>query len=215
VIDGRYFLGYPVTLGFGEVVPETAAYGPHTGLDVGTPLNTPLPALLTGRVVDVRRERLGGLQVKVQDSSGATALFAHLAEADVIAGEPVTHDTIIGLSGMSGEAVTGPHVHIETRSPSGQLVDPVAFFGASSSAAQDRDCPAGWSKDSWGTCVPFAPGKAPTGPLDAPLKGAADAIGGGVAGIAGGIAGGIASTAAIVAVVLVLVVIGGRRVIGN
>jgi len=233
VSDGRgFYFGdteYPITLGFGEVVPETAMYGPHTGLDLGTPL----PALLTGRVVDVRRERLGGLQVKLQDDSGATALFAHLDEARVIAGEPVTRDTIIGLTGMSGEAVTGPHVHIETRSQSGQLVDPVAFFGGASSSSSTPTCPMGYTYDpatrsckSWvpGGIVPNVPvgGRIPESGDEAVKKAVDPVIGGAVQGAVdaalgpiGGAISGAVTTIAFLAVVGGLVFIGGRRLLGN
>lgn len=224
MIDGRtFYLGgepFPISLGFGEVVPATAAYGPHTGLDVAAPVGTPVPALLEGRVESVRTTPLGGLQVLVRARGGASALFAHLSEADVAPGEPVTPQTFIGRSGASGSAVIGPHLHVETRSPAGTLVDPRQLLGDRAGAG---DCPPGYVRSIFGACVRagFVPdvGPLPTLPLlgedfgtpERPNPKAPDQS----VDLIGGAIGGAVSAVAVLGVVVVLGILGARRLLGG
>lgn len=246
MIDGQLFTiapgeSFPVTLGFGEVTPETAQYGPHTGIDVGAPLGSALDALLGGTVSAVRTENLGGLEVQVTAPSGESVLFAHLSEADVQPGEVVTPETLIGYTGMSGSAVTGPHVHIETRNAGGSLVDPLSVLGGAP-ASSTPTCPAGQVLGPDGVTCGYVGrgGFIPADNQPQPAGGVAGAgrpgSGGSIAGIpgaqdtltaagrgaaanpldaiGGAIGNGVAAIAVIV-VVLVLVVAGGRRVIGE
>lgn len=214
---------FPITLGFGDVTPDTAQYGPHTGIDVGAPLGSGLDALLGGTVSAVQTEYLGGLEVKVTAPGGESVLFAHLSEADVAPGDVVTPDTFIGYTGASGAAVTGPHVHIETRNAGGQLIDPLTALrdAPSSGATNDAPCRLPGSKRINGVCLtaggygpaedfvtnPAGPGKGPGTAKDQPVIDIPGAI--------GAAAGNTLTAAAIIVVVLALVAIGGRRIIGT
>lgn len=238
-VDGSLFTiapgeRFPITLGFGEVVPETAAYGPHTGIDVGAPLGSGLDALLGGTVTAVRTEKLGGLEVQVTAPTGESVLFAHLSEAAVAPGDVVSPGTFIGYTGASGSAVTGPHVHIETRSAAGALVDPLSILGSdalsgapssSTTPAADKQCPPGsvlrngvcYSGGGFGPPVDFLPVPIPgtagykPNPAANPTGGIFPDLGAAI----GAAAGNALSAVVIVVIVLVLVVAGGRRVIGE
>jgi murein DD-endopeptidase MepM/ murein hydrolase activator NlpD len=66
-----------------------------------------------------------GLGIIIDNGHGWQALYAHLAEIKAIPGQPVTPDTVIGLTGNTGCA-TGPHLHFGLRR-NGELVDPALF----------------------------------------------------------------------------------------
>jgi murein DD-endopeptidase MepM/ murein hydrolase activator NlpD len=55
--------------------------------------------------------------------NGLQALYAHLSQIDVAAGQVVTPETVIGASGDTG-CVSGAHLHFGLRRD-GQLVDPL------------------------------------------------------------------------------------------
>jgi murein DD-endopeptidase MepM/ murein hydrolase activator NlpD len=100
----------------------------HTGVDIMNPLGTPVLAVGDGQVVFAGSDALqafgprtgyyGNLVVIRLDGAPKTepvyALFAHLSEVLVDAGQPVRAGDVIGLVGMTGIAI-GPHLHLEVR----------------------------------------------------------------------------------------------------
>jgi murein DD-endopeptidase MepM/ murein hydrolase activator NlpD len=61
--------------------------------------------------------------VIVKVGGGVSAMYAHLSEVDVRAGQVVAAGQQLGLIGMTGNA-TGPHLHFEVRIH-GAAVDPL------------------------------------------------------------------------------------------
>ncbi|MGK7905857.1 MAG: M23 family metallopeptidase [Synechococcus sp.] len=112
--------GAPVTSEFGpRVNPVTGQFQrQHSGIDLGTPMGTPIRAACDG-VVMVAAPRWGyGNYVVIdhgvnEEGNRLTTGYAHLSRIDVAVGQPVTRGEVVGLSGNSGLS-TGPHLHFET-----------------------------------------------------------------------------------------------------
>lgn len=134
---------YPITSGvvtdpFGRM----RSTGPHSGIDLGTRFNSAgepdpngkpdigliLTAPFDGKVVTIFDDAGGGLQMIIEADDGTKVGFAHLLKTSVAKGERFQLGDIIGACGNSGK-VTGPHLHLTVRDPSGQLVDPAPYLG--------------------------------------------------------------------------------------
>lgn len=85
----------------------------HTGIDIGmfegTELSLPVPM----RVVDIREQYEMGNVLYAEDAWGNVLVFAHLSEILVDLGNLVKSDEIFALSGNTGAATKGPHLHFE------------------------------------------------------------------------------------------------------
>ncbi len=100
----------------------------HTGVDIPTPVGTPVLAAGPGTIVwagyGVYRGGVDphdpyGLAVTIRHDFGYQGqplytIYGHLSQIDVAEGQYVDTGTIIGLSGETGN-VTGPHLHFEVR----------------------------------------------------------------------------------------------------
>ena len=121
---------YPVTQGFGDnpnlVINGVRVYGPegHDGVDLGTPVGSPLYAPRSGRVKDVNNHPAYGLRIKI-DNGKNVDYVGHLSQAQVSIGQQVSEGQQIGLSGRSGN-VTGPHTHWGLFDYSGRVLNPQA-----------------------------------------------------------------------------------------
>lgn len=104
----------------GHAYPVGAALGVsqhyhtfHPGLDIRAPKGTPVLAVATGLVTEVREEFFGyGKHVRIVHDGTMTSLYAHLDEIGVEVGQRVIAGEEIGTIGTSGWA-TGPHLHLE------------------------------------------------------------------------------------------------------
>mgnify|MGYP002620077812 CR=1 FL=1 len=107
---------YPITQSYGEVVPGVTYQGkPHTGIDYGCPMQTPILASADGTVMAAGWDVTGyGFRVIIKHADGRATLYAHLDSISVSANDKVTQGQEIGLSGSTGYA-TGPHLHFEAR----------------------------------------------------------------------------------------------------
>lgn len=130
--------GYRVTTPFRK--PGGWAAGFHTGADLAAPSGARVVAMRSGRVIHVGWRGWGnsyGVQVIIDHGRGLKAAYCHLSRTSVRVGQDVTEGTEIGQVGTTGNS-TGPHLHVECRqSPfeySNRVVNPVAYFGAGSSA---------------------------------------------------------------------------------
>lgn len=83
----------------------------HPGIDVqGAP---PIFPIDKGTVSDVISSKWGyGNHVYVQHNNGRSSLYAHLSKINVVKGQEVTRDSILGTMGRTGWA-TGIHLHLE------------------------------------------------------------------------------------------------------
>jgi murein DD-endopeptidase MepM/ murein hydrolase activator NlpD len=116
-------------------VPGPWAMGYHTGVDFAAAVGTSVHSVGPGTVVRSGWDGAYGIDVVVKLTDGHYALYGHLSQASVTAGQQVSADQQVGLSGATGH-VTGPHLHFEIRStPSyGSDVDPIAYLRAHGAA---------------------------------------------------------------------------------
>jgi len=124
---------FQVVLG-GRSLPVTQGWGPsplggeptwlgyphfHTGVDIGTPVGTPLYSPDDG--VATQRTAGGALIESVRLASGYTWSLLHLDRQ--VANGAVHRGELIGYSGNTGYS-TGPHLHTELKDPQGRWVAP-------------------------------------------------------------------------------------------
>lgn len=100
----------------------------HRGVDIGTPLGTPVRAMAPGRVEFAGTMSGYGLMVVVDHGSGVRTVYAHLSEVRAEAGQMLHGRPVIGLSGSSGTS-SAPHVHFEVVR-NGNHEDPVPLLGS-------------------------------------------------------------------------------------
>lgn len=108
--------GGVITQHFGE---RSRLYGgkPHNGLDIGTPIGTPIFVAEDGKVVAVdnndrsfRYKYQYGKYVLIQHSNNLMTLYAHLSSQVATVGATVKRGDLIGYSGNTGYS-TGAHLH--------------------------------------------------------------------------------------------------------
>lgn len=100
----------------------------HSGMDFRTPVGTNIYPLMAGTVALVKNEKYGyGNYIVIAHEKGYETLYAHLSKSMVKEGQPVTTDTILGLSGNTGRS-TGPHLHFEVYED-GKTINPAPILG--------------------------------------------------------------------------------------
>jgi len=103
----------------------TRGYSVHLGVDIASPVGTPVAACGKGRVVFAESRILSGNTVIIEHLPGLFSVYYHLSTIAVKAGDVVDQGTVIGAVGMTGFA-TGPHLHWEVEN-GGVAVDPDAL----------------------------------------------------------------------------------------
>lgn len=96
----------------------------HKGVDMFNARNTPLIAVVSGRV-KFSSNSLGGLSTHLY-AGGTTYYYTHLERhpTNISSGQNVTAGTVIGYLGNSGNArYTSPHLHFEIR-PNNVAINP-------------------------------------------------------------------------------------------
>ncbi len=101
---------------------------PHSGVDFGGEVGTPVRASNYGIVVLALPMYFTGNTVVVDHGMRLFSVFAHLSAFNVSAGDHVAPDTVVGLLGATGR-VTGPHLHWAVRLD-GARVDPMSLIAA-------------------------------------------------------------------------------------
>jgi hypothetical protein len=87
----------------------------HQGIDIGIPEGTPLRSPISG-IAFIDHTDTSGNILWIIDTTGASNLAircCHLSEYTVVNGQQVAMGDVVALSGMSGDWVTGPHLHLE------------------------------------------------------------------------------------------------------
>jgi murein DD-endopeptidase MepM/ murein hydrolase activator NlpD len=82
----------------------------HTGLDIGSPMGTPVRAAMSGRVSSTGYNDVSGNYVVISHHSGYRTLYGHLNVIRVKSGAYVKTGDRIGDVGSTGLS-TGPHLH--------------------------------------------------------------------------------------------------------
>ncbi|RDU66710.1 peptidase [Helicobacter didelphidarum] len=108
--------------------PILKIYHIHTGIDMATPMNTPVYATADGVIDWASNSGNGGYGklVKISHAFGFRTYYAHLNDIKVQRGEFVKKGQLVALSGSTGTS-TGPHLHYEIRFL-GQPIDPINFI---------------------------------------------------------------------------------------
>jgi len=94
----------------------------HPGVDITSPIGTPIVAAKPGKVIEVGTTYDGGYgtHVIIGHDDGRSTLYAHMAYFTVSLGQIVSAGEQIGVVGMTGRT-TGPHLHFEVRTPGGNI----------------------------------------------------------------------------------------------
>ncbi len=124
-------LGGQITSPFGyRVHPIFKTRKFHSGIDIAAPINTPIRASNTGRVI--MSGWYGGYgKVVIIDhgivrGQAITTLYGHLNSINVTQGQQVKQGQVIGRVGTTGYS-TGPHCHFEVR-VKGQPRNPLNYI---------------------------------------------------------------------------------------
>lgn len=119
---------YRITSPFGRrTSPTTGASTNHNGIDIATPMRTPILAPADGTIGYVVRNEAGGLQVAIDIKDFDLRVgFAHLDESVVRNGQVVHKGDTIAYTGNSGRS-TGPHLHLTVKNSFG-MQDPTKYF---------------------------------------------------------------------------------------
>lgn len=109
----------------------TSHFGPrwgrfHYGIDVSSPLGTPVHAYREGTVAFTGYNSILGNMVTISHGNGLVTRYGHMTSFLVTTGQKVEEGEAIGLSGNSGYS-TGPHVHFEVREK-GIAMDPLQYL---------------------------------------------------------------------------------------
>jgi len=134
---GRMFVsGFRVTSGFGmRRLPHERVARMHQGIDLQTPISTPVIAPFCGKIVNVRNTRRGGVTLRFV-STGAEKdvelLLMHLQSVPRLG--KVSRNEVLAYTGNTGVMTNGrrvgAHLHLEMRK-NGQVVDPLLYIIAS------------------------------------------------------------------------------------
>ena len=98
----------------------------HPGIDIGSPMGTPVAAPAPGTVVAADVHGGFGKHVMIDHGNGVRSLYGHLSAIDVKVGDRVEKGQVLGLVGSTGRS-TGPHLHYELL-VHGSPVDPRGFL---------------------------------------------------------------------------------------
>jgi murein DD-endopeptidase len=118
--------GAPITSPFGmRINPVLGVPKMHTGVDIGVPLMTPIPATSDGVVKRVGDDAVNGRFLVIDHGRGVTTAYCHDTRVLARIGDKVTRGQIVAYSGETGRA-TGPHLHYQLEI-GGTPVDPLPF----------------------------------------------------------------------------------------
>ena len=128
-IERNAYLTYPVPNLGNYKLDGTEYSGSHPGVDIKTPLGTPVYATANGIVFKAANQRTGfGKHIIImhigapdpknpEKKTTLYSAYAHLSEILVREGDKVTKGQLIGRTGQTGMA-TGPHLHFQIDRPS-------------------------------------------------------------------------------------------------
>ena len=111
----------------GVVSRRFAPASGHYGLDLAVGEGTPVLALGAGTVVAADWTHAGGYVVAVQHPDGYLSVYKHNSRLLRRVGERVQTREAVALSGNTGAATSGPHLHLELWRD-GLALDPAAFL---------------------------------------------------------------------------------------
>ncbi len=129
---GAYTLAWPlpesvrITSPFGvREDPILGVHRLHAGVDLGTPVGTPVRAVAAGLVRRASHDGVNGSVVVLDHGRGVVTLYCHNDALLVHDGQRVQRGQIISHSGNTGRS-TGPHLHYQL-DLAGRAVDPLRY----------------------------------------------------------------------------------------
>lgn len=131
--------GYRINSPFGlRRLSVEAKARQHKGVDIAAPTGTSVYPTAPGRVVQAGYHAGGyGNFIEVKHPNGMTSLYAHLSRINVVQGQQVKPDEVIGRVGSTGFS-TGPHLHFEVRR-GGTQINPAKIMGTEVEVKIDAD----------------------------------------------------------------------------
>jgi len=121
--------GFRLTSGFGmRTHPVLGGRRAHKGIDLASPIGTPVHAAADGIVS--RADWFGGygLFVSIEHGGQIQTRYGHMSRLNVAAGQRVRKGDVIGFIGTTGRS-TGPHLHYEVRIAN-EAVNPLPYMQA-------------------------------------------------------------------------------------
>ncbi len=115
-----------ITSGFGMRYHPILGYTrPHTGVDWGAPIGTPIFAAGNGTIISEGWDSGYGRRIEIQHANGYVTTYNHMSgfARGTAEGTRVRQGQVIGYLGQTGLA-TGPHLHYEVL-VNGHFVDPM------------------------------------------------------------------------------------------
>lgn len=154
--------GPPSSAGLVWPVPRAPIYGVfgenrgthfHSGIDISSPVGTPIQAAAAGRVLFSGPQGAYGNFICIAHSTVSTC-YAHLSEMLAMVGTSVGRGQVIGKVGMTGNS-RGPHLHFEVRTGTrmwATAVDPMAYLpgGLTTARASAASDPLDWGLPVYG-----------------------------------------------------------------
>ncbi|AIR99213.1 M23 family metallopeptidase [Streptomyces glaucescens] len=117
---------YTITSQFGQAGSMWSS-GYHTGADFAAPTGTLIKAVHSGTITEAGWGGAYGYKTVLTLDDGTEILYAHQSSINVSVGQKVSTGDVIGRVGATGN-VTGPHLHLEVKTPGGGGVDPLAWL---------------------------------------------------------------------------------------
>ncbi len=101
----------------------------HYGIDFADAIGTPIHSVMGGTVVEAGPASGFGLWVRVLQDDGTTAVYGHVNDMYVSAGQRVNTGDVIATVGNRGNS-TGPHLHLEIWDAAGTKMDPLPWLAS-------------------------------------------------------------------------------------
>lgn len=119
--------GFRLTSEYGmRVHPVLGGRRAHKGIDLASPVGTPVHAPADGMVGKAEWFSSYGLYIQLEHGGDLETRYGHLSRLNVAAGQFVHKGDVIGYVGTTGRS-TGPHLHYEVR-VAGVAVNPVPYM---------------------------------------------------------------------------------------
>ena len=143
--------GASMSSGFGmRTHPVLGGRRGHKGIDLASPMGSPIYATADGVVTRADWFSSYGLYISLDHGAQLETRYGHLSRLNVAEGQVVRKGDLIGYVGSTGRS-TGPHLHYEVRI-AGTAVNPVpymqgdAWAGMLASRDEDGETAKGGSK---------------------------------------------------------------------
>lgn len=108
----------------------TEKYNPankHYAVDIALAKNTPIKAIMAGKVIFADWTSNTGNVVIIRHNNGFISVYKHAASLTVAQGDAVRTGEVIALAGSTGQESTGVHLHFELWKD-GYSIDPSIFI---------------------------------------------------------------------------------------